>query len=150
MAKEEAASIDLTEGGLSVDFSQIADLGPIPGGVYDASVVSAKPGVAQSGYPKIDLAWKVEEGEFEGRQIFDTLAFHPNALPMTKRKLLNLGFPEDFSGEIDPEDLLGASATLTVTIQKSENIDPETSEPYPDRNRVNKISGGTVDITSLL
>lgn len=150
MAKKEVASIDMTEGGLSVDFSQIADLGPIPGGVYDASVVSAKPGVSQSGYPKIDLAWKVEEGEFEGRQIFDTLAFHPNALPMTKRKLLNLGFPEDFSGEIDPEDLLGANATLTVTIQKSENINPETSEPYPDRNRVNKISGGTVDISSLL
>ncbi len=144
------ANIDMTEGGFSVDFSEIADLGPIPGGIYEASIVSAKPGQSQSGYPKIDTAWKVEEGDFEGRQVFDTLAFHPNALPMTKRKLLNLGFPEDFTGEIDPEDLIGVTATLTVTKEQSTQINPETGEPYPVRNRVSRISGGEVDIASLV
>jgi len=146
------AKVDMTEneGGYAMDFSQVADLGPIPGGVYDASIVKATPGMSLSGHPKIDLAWKVEEGEFEGRQIFDTLAFHPNALPMTKRKLLNLGFPEDFSGEIDPEDLIGVTATLTVSIEKSTEINPDTSEPYDPRNRVNRISGGQVDISSLV
>ncbi len=146
------AKVDMTEseGGFAVDFSNIADLGPIPGGVYEASIVKATPGQSQSGFPKIDTSWKVEEGEFEGRQIFDTLAFHPNALPMTKRKLLNLGFPEDFSGEIDPEDLIGVTATLTVTVEKSTQINPETGEPYADRNRVGRISGGEVDISSLV
>lgn len=145
------ASIDMTEsGGFSVDFSEIADMGPIPGGVYEASIVSAKPGVSQSGNPKIDIAWKVEEGQYEGRQVFDTLSFHPNALPMTKRKLLNLGFPEDFSGEISAEDLVGTTATITVTIEQSTQINPDTGQPYDPRNRVSRISGGEVDLESLL
>lgn len=149
MAKSD--NIDMSgTGALSVDFSAIADLGPIAAGVYEASIASAKPGVSLSGHPKIDTAWKVEEGDFEGRQIFDTLAFHPNALPMTKRKLLQLGFPEDFSGEIDPEDLIGVTATITVSIEKSQQVNPETGEPYSDRNRINRISGGTVDVSSLL
>ena len=69
---------------------------------------------------------------------------------MTKRKLLNLGFPEDFSGEIDPEDLIGVTATLTVSVEKSTQINPETGEPYDPRNRVSRISGGQVDISSLV
>lgn len=148
MAKE---TIDMTaEGDFVVDFSEIADLGPIPAGQYVASVVTAKPGSSQSGHPKIDLAWRIEEGEYENRQIFDTLAFHPNALAITKRKLLNMGFPEDFSGELTPDDLVGITATLTVTIEQSTQINPATNEPYDPRNRITRISGGQASLESLL
>lgn len=135
---------------LSIDFTEIADMGPIPGGRYEASIVSAKPGLSGSGYPKIDVAWKIEDGEFESRQIFDTIAFHPNALPMTKRKLGNMGFPDDFSGVVDPEDLLGVSAVIVVTIEQSTQINPDTGEPYDPRNRVTKIIGGEMSLDAIL
>jgi hypothetical protein len=141
--------MDMTEG-FVVDFSDIADLGPVDPGTYVASIVKATPGMSQSGNPKIDVSWKIEEGDYEGRQVFDTLSFHPNALSITKAKLLNMGFPEDFSGAIDPEDLLGITATLTVTIEKSTAINDETGEPYPPRNRVTRISGGSADLEDLL
>jgi hypothetical protein len=144
------ANVDMTEGGMAIDFSDVPDLGPVPNGTYEASVVSAKPGVSNSGYPKIDVAWKVEDGEYEGRQIFDTIAFHPNALPMTKRKLLNMGFPEDFSGEIETEDLLGITAHLVVTVEQSTQINPDTGEPYDPRNKINRISGASGGLDSVL
>lgn len=152
MAKSKSDVVDMTDEGDSfvVDFSEIADLGPVPQGAYVASVVSARPGTSGSGYPKIDMSWKVEEGEFEGRQIFDTLAFHPNALPMTKRKLLQLGFPEDFTGSISPEDLIGINATLQISVKQSDQINPDTGEPYDPRNRVNKITGGDLNLDSVL
>lgn len=146
-----ADAVDMTgEGGFVVDFSEIADIGPIPAGRYEASIVKAAPGMSQSGYPKIDLAWKVEDGEYEGRQIFDTLAFHPNALPMTKRKLRQLGFPDNFSGEIDPEDFLGVAATIVVTIEQSNQINEETGEKYEPRNRVSKVANADDTLASIL
>lgn len=151
MAKKD--SVDLTDDaseGFVVDFSEIADLGPVPMGTYVASVVTARPGISGSGHPKIDMSWKVEEGEFEGRQIFDTLAFHPKALPMTKRKLLQLGFPEDFSGNIEAEDLIGINATLAVSIRQSAQINPDTGEPYDPRNVINKVMDGDLNLESIL
>ena len=145
-------TVDLTDDadGFVVDFSAIADLGPVPPGTYVASAVTARPGISGSGYPKIDMSWKIEEGEFEGRQVFDTLAFHPKALPMTKRKLLQLGFPDDFSGEIEPEDLIGVNASIHVSIRQSTQINPDTGEPYDPRNAINKITGGDINLDSVL
>lgn len=132
--------VDMTA--FEVDFSEIKDLGPVSPGTYNASIVTAKPGMSQTGNPKIDVAWSIVEGEYENRRIFDTLSFHPNALPITKGKLRGIGFPDDFSGGIDPEDLVGVSATLIVTIQKSTAVNPDTGEPYPDRNRISRIIEG--------
>ncbi len=134
--------VDMTES-LNIDFSEIADLGPVPVGQYEASIVSAKPGVSNSGYPKLDVAWKIEEGDFENRQIFDTFAFHPNALPITKRKLIELGFPDDFDGALDPEDFLGIHGTLVVVIQQSDQINEATGERYDPRNRVQRVLNGS-------
>lgn len=144
--------VDLTDSGegFVVDFSEIADLGPVPQGTYVASVVTARPGVSGSGHPKIDMGWKIEEGDYEGRQVFDTLAFHPKALPMTKRKLLQLGFPEDFSGTIEAEDLIGINASIVVSIRQSQQINPDTGEPYDPRNVINKIAGGDLDLEEIL
>jgi hypothetical protein len=141
---------DQEEMSFTVDFSEVADLGPVPQGRYEASIVTAKAGVSQSGYPKIDVGWKIESEEFEGRQIFDTIAFHPNALPMTKRKLVQMGFPSDFSGDFTPEDLLGVTATLVVSIQQSTQINDETGEPYDPRNKINKILDASSDLESVL
>ena len=123
----------------AIDFSQVEDLKPIPQGTYLASVVEAKPGVSQNQNPKIDLRWKIEEGEFENRNVFDTLTFTVKALGRVKSTLMALDFPADFQGEVNPDDLVGKTAYIVVDIEASEQVNPETGEPYPPRNRVKRV-----------
>lgn len=124
----------------AIDFSEVKGLDPIPEGVYSVEVVEATEGVSQSGNPKIDVRYKVLDGEYEGRILFEVLSFHPNALWRAKKTLQNLGFPADFNGEIDCEDLIGRLASALVVIEPSSGTDPDTGEPYPDRNRIKKLS----------
>ena len=137
----------------AIDFSQVEDLKPLPRAWYLASIVEAKEGVSKQGNVKMDLRWKVEEGEFEGRNVFDTLTFTQKALFRVKATLKGLGFPDDFSGEISGDDLVGKTARILVDIEQSETLDPETGEPYPPRNRIKKVTSpnaGNTDLTKLL
>lgn len=137
----------------SIDFSQVQGLEPVEAGTYLASIVSAEEGMSKSGNPKIDVRWKIDESEAEGvagRQIFDTLSFHPDALWRTKLTLQALGFPKDFSGDIEVEDLLSRDATITVSIEDSEQTDPATGEPYPPRNRIMRVRPPSASAASLL
>jgi hypothetical protein len=128
----------------SIDFSEIKGMELLPDGWYNASIVSAKPGVSQNKNPKMDLRWKIEGGEHDGRQLFDTLTFSPESLWRVKLTLQALGFPKDFKGAVQPEDLLGLTAAIHVSVESGKQIDPATNEPYPPRNRVDRVraSGG--------
>jgi hypothetical protein len=122
----------------AMDFTSVKGLEPIPQGEYNVEVAEAKVGESQSGNAKIDVRYKVLDGEYEGRIVFETLSFHPKALWRTKKTLMALGFPEDFSGEIDPEMLLSKMAKITVAVETGRGADPETGEAYPDRNTIKK------------
>lgn len=137
----------------SIDFSEVQGLDPIEAGTYLASIVHAEEGMSKSNQPKIDVRWKVDESEDKavaGRQIFDALSFHPDALWRTKMTLQALGFPKDFSGDIEVEDLLNRDATIVVTIEDSTQDDPATGEPYPPRNRIVKVRPAGSSAASLL
>jgi hypothetical protein len=123
----------------AIDFSQVEDLKPIPEGWYLASIVEATPGISQNQNPKIDLRWKVESGEYENRNVFDTLTFTAKAMGRVKSALLALDFPPDFQGEVESDDLVGKTANIMVVIEASDKINPETGEVYPPRNKVKKI-----------
>jgi hypothetical protein len=142
-----------TANGFVVDFGAIKDLDPIADGKYDAAIAAATFGYSKSGQPKVDVQWKIlDEGEFFDRVIFDTMSFHPKALWRTKATLIAIGLPEDFSGELTREDLLGARATITIGMEQSSGLNPDTQEPYPARPRVKNVQrlGSGVSIDSLL
>lgn len=126
-----------------IDFSKEKGLEPVPEGQYSLQITKAVYGESKKGHPKIDVQWKIQEGEFANRVIFDTLSFHPNATWRAKTHLKNLGL--DVSGEVEledlPEMLLGSSAVVEVGIQEEDTsqINSETQEPYPARNRIAKI-----------
>lgn len=122
----------------AINFSDVKGLEPIPDGVYEGTITYAEEGTSGAGYPKIEIRWKVELPDGTPRLVFDTLAFHPDALWRTKITLRALDFPPDFSGDVTPEDLLGKSAMLTVGLRKGA-IDEASGEAYPDRNRVVKV-----------
>lgn len=122
----------------AIDFSDVPEIEPIPAGEYEAELTFAQAGFSASGNPKIDIRWTVALETGEQRLVFDTISFHPKALWRAKQTLQALGFPKDFSGEVDPEALLNQTAVIVVAIDTGRS-DPATGEPYPDRNRVVKI-----------
>jgi hypothetical protein len=133
----------------TINFSDVQDLTPVPQGTYEATIVHSQEGNSKAGYPKIDIRWKIEGGEFEGRQVFDTLSFHPDAQWRTKIALRSLGFPNDFDGDVEAEDLINLSAKIVVGIEDSGGTD-ESGEPYPVRNRVMKVKPLGTSAKSLL
>jgi len=120
---------------------------PVKQGWYLATVEKVTEGTSQAGNEKVDISWRIDEvksnGEAAGRVVFDTLTFTPESLPFAKAKLVAMGIDEDFEGEFDSDELLGANCSIFVTIQKSTANNPDTGEPYPDRNRVSKVKPAT-------
>lgn len=123
----------------AIDFSEVKGIDPLPVGTYLATVVTATDGESQNGNPKIDLQWKIESGTYEGRIVFDTLTFTQNSMFRVKNTLIGLGFPKTFDGEVTGADLVGKTANITLDIQSSTQLDPDSGEPYPPRNRVKKV-----------
>lgn len=132
----------------TIDFSEVHGLEPVPAGTYAAEVVFAQEGHSKAGQPKIDIRYKIIGGEYDGRQILDTLSFHPQALWRTKLTLQAMGFSKDFNGEVTPEDLIGREVTITVAVEASKEVD-EHGDPYPDRNKVTKIKGPKASASSI-
>lgn len=133
----------------AIDFTQVKGLEPIEDGKYEATIVSAENGVSKKGNPKIDIRWQVELGEGQKRNIFDTLTFSVDSMWRVKLTLQALGFPKDFKGDVEPEDLLGKTALITVTTQKGA-VHEETGEPYPDRNKVIKTEPVTLSMDDFV
>lgn len=123
----------------SIDFSDIPTMEPIPAGNYHAEIVFAEVGLSKKQNLKIDLRWKIVGGAFDGRNVFDSLSFHPNALFRVKAVLSALGWKKNFKGTIEAEDLIGREADIRVSIDVSTDIDEDTGEPYPPRNRVKAV-----------
>lgn len=126
-----------------IDFTAVPDMKALDAGKYNASVVEAKPGRSKSSNsPKIDIRWKIDSGRHEGRMVYDTISFHPNALWRAKATLKAINpaaFPDEFSGGVDADDLIGQSAVIQLTIDENSGTDPQTGEPYAARNRVYKV-----------
>lgn len=133
----------------SIDFTNVPSLDPVPDGVYQAEVVHAEEGMSKTGNPKIDLRWKIVGGEFDGRQIFDTMSFHPDALWRTKLTLQGMGFSKDFSGDVGASDLVGLTAELVV-IKETGRKDQASGEDYPDRNKITRVRRQSGDVIANL
>ncbi len=134
----------------TIDFTEVQGLEPVDPGQYIADIVYAEEGLSKSNNPKIDVRWKISAGPQTDRQVFDTLSFHPSALWRTKQTLQSLGFPEDFSGDIEAEDLLNRTALITVKIEPGSGTDPATGEPYPDRNRITKVQPAPLNVDDFV
>lgn len=124
------------DGAIEVDFESAKGFELVPGGYYVAKCTAITPGKSSSGYPKWDWRWQIIEGEHAKRIIFDTLAFHPNSMGRTKTVLRNLGVNTAGKRKLSPSEVLNTVARIRVDIQNSTQIDPDTQEPYPPRNRI--------------
>lgn len=88
----------------------------LPKGKYDAAIfnVEFKEGKAA---PYLAITYKVQNGPYEGRQVFDNVSFSPKALFKLKG-LLAAVMPEvDTAGQLsfDPDNLIGKQCSIIVT-----------------------------------
>lgn len=122
-----------------VDFSSVPDLGPVPQGTYPVECIKATSGISKTDNPKVDVQWKVTEGEYEGRIIFGTHSFATKAQPFLKRDLeqLDVDTSEGVSPASLAEALLGWTTNVFVVVQEG-GVNPETQEKYDDRNNIRK------------
>jgi hypothetical protein len=112
---------------------------PLLPGEYIAQVIDATIKVPKSGNGYVlALVWKVPEGEYEGRQVWQNISFsHPKAgAQWHGQKMLNAiiaatGAPSPL---MSTEPLLFVPCRLGIVIEVDEN------GIYPPKNRVVKVS----------
>lgn len=124
-----------------INFAAVKGVEPVPADTYLASIVEAKEGTSKAGEAKIDVQWKIEGGKFDGRRVFETWSFHPNALFRVKNNLIALGLADKHSQddiEVTPDMLIGKTAMIVVIIDVSGGTD-DSGEPYEPRNNVKKV-----------
>lgn len=155
---------DVSQGSFVVDLTVPMVQELLPKGDYNATIVSAKPTVAKSGNPMIELRWRIDGGDFDQRSIFDFLVFtRPTGdwnkdFPLRRIRSLvdTIGTHVLTNGAIDCEKLLGESCVLNVVQvdgkRNGNTINPETGEAYPMQNNVSayKPAGSLRTVDDLL
>ena len=107
-----------------IDFDTIddaEDYSPLPDGQYLCVLDDIEEKNTQYGDELWSLKFAVQEGEYEGRKIFDNMVFSEKALKRAKLICSRLGL--DVSGEVDltPDLLKGRAALVTVETDESVN-----------------------------
>lgn len=106
------------------DFSQVQDTQSfvsIPEGAYDCRIAEVREGLARDGSVRWSFRLEVLRGEYAGRTAgWDALTWSERGLPRVKRTLGVLGL--DVRGEIDlePDDLIGLAAHVTLETEERE------------------------------
>ena len=114
---------------MRIDFSEIEemdDFSPLPAGKYLSSLSEVEETETQSGDDMWKLRFSVEEGDHQGRYIFDNVVFSDAALKRAKLICSRLGL--DTSGELDltPELIKGRSCYVTAESEEYEDQEGNT------------------------
>lgn len=114
---------------VQINFSAIEDscgFEPIPDGRYLCEVEDVSQTTNRNGDEMWKLRFRVTDGPYIGRAVFDNLVFSPMAHKRVKLVCRNLGL--DVSGEVDltPEMLYSKRCILTVYIRDYTDKDGET------------------------
>lgn len=113
---------------------QLKEAGLLPNGVYDFTITEAKETVSGSGNDMFALKLDVFEPDGKARSILDWI------LPSFAKKYKHIhdacGLLDLYtSGETKPDDLVGKSGKLFLTIGK----------PYTDKNGIERINNSVED-----
>lgn len=93
----------------------VADYTSVPAGTYLCRVAEVRPGTTRAGDERWSLRLTVAEGPFVGRQAaWDSIVFSPRGRPRARTILKTLGLPHKGKVQIEPMDLEGRTAFVTV------------------------------------
>jgi hypothetical protein len=110
----------------------------LPSGTYQAEIMLAKYGPTKNGSGmKIDFTYRITEGEFEHRNVFQTVVIehtNPKAKELGRARLKDIAVACDATGELtDLEKLYFQPLGIKVTVRR----DP--TGQYDDRNEVKTV-----------
>ena len=108
---------------ISLNLSNVPDLGAIPAGVYPAKIFEVKSGKAKSGNPILNVVFVITEGEHAEARIFHNLTLIEQSLPFVKRFLRAFFTKEELSVptfELDTEALCGRDCRIRLIREKYE------------------------------
>lgn len=109
---------------ISLNLSNVPDLGAIPAGVYAARIFEVKQTKAKSGNPMLSVVFTITEGDQVDQRIFHNLTLVEQSMPFVKRFLRafytkeQLGAEEGF--ELDTEELVGRECRIRLIREKYE------------------------------
>lgn len=107
---------------------------PIPAGLYKARIERASEAYSAAKDPMIKITFKISEGEFYKRLIFDNLTFNKKGMGRVKIMLKALGLSTDQGCEVTPELLLGRDILIDV-IQDQYEGKTNNRVPYAGYHR---------------
>lgn len=104
------------------DTDATRDFVTVPEGTYLCRIELVQPGTTRNGDPRWGLRLVVVEGDFAGRQAaWDGIVFSERGMLRARQVLSALGIACDGRIEIEPADLVGRQAFVTVRPQESED-----------------------------
>lgn len=113
---------------MEIDFDQmdnVSDYVTVPEGTYLCRLAEVIPGTTRNGHERWGIRLIVAEGEFVGRQAaWDGLVFSDRGTARARRVLAALGLPTQGKVRVEPGDLVGRQAF--VTVKPSSFRDPNT------------------------
>lgn len=122
---------------MKFDFRGVEDVQSyvyVPPGAYVCRVAEVRPGMARDGSVRWSLRMEVAEGDQLGRTAaWDSLTWSDRGVARVKLVLKALGMPTHGVVEIEPQDLVGRRARVTVQPEERENAQTGLREV---RNRV--------------
>ena len=112
------------DGAVMVDLNNVEDMSVVPKGRYPGIITSCEYGLSQSsGKPMWTIKATINDGEYDGRNLYGHLSFSEKALPMTKKSIVAIA-PELLNGPFNPEeragDLVNKPCTVIVSTEKYE------------------------------
>lgn len=118
-----------------VDFSKADEatgFAPIPDGQYKACVEKVEERTTSTGSDMWSVEWRIVEGKYLGRKIFDNLVFSQKGMGRVKLMLKRMGF--DVSGELDCQPEMIHGKQLFISVYTDSYADREGTE-----RKVNRI-----------
>ncbi len=106
------------------------DRQPVPAGTYYCELEAIEERRTKSGDDLWSLRWIIQTGPYEGRALWDSVAFSEAALPKVKILCTALGVGEGGEVELRPDVLIGRRCYVRVYIET------QTYGGGPPRNRV--------------
>lgn len=133
---------------LRIDFTEVEDqveFKPVPPSKQNAVISDWDQGETgenskNPGAPKLTLEYTIQDGDYEGRRIWDVFTFGEKSLWKIKGLLVALGEdPTQYTSVGDiigaAQDWLGKELTIKLAVQQARK-DERTGNEYPARNNV--------------
>ncbi|MFO1054274.1 MAG: hypothetical protein U1F36_18805 [Planctomycetota bacterium] len=122
---------------MEIDFDHkdnLSDYVTVPAGTYLCRVTEVVPGTTRNGHARWGIKLVVAEGEYVGRQAaWDGLVFSEKGTARVRRVLAALGLAGAGRVRVEPDDLVGRHAFVTV---KPEEFRDPVTQHVVRRNQV--------------